>query len=275
MNYSPFKLKLNVPDYLSLPGRVAQTDSRTAPTDKPRRDPYTLTKYTQQTAAQFKKAGREITGADKAPIDYQGFISTLTYNQSAAAAVGVNKVTTPTEGKQSILNDPQTLYDIASQATYMAELGELTLLINPSSFSISHNKLQSFDQMVRNGNLFQSLLGNDLPQITGSGRIGGYYIKSNEPKKSRGFCFFSREESDSWKNFSKLFNFYMNNGLIMDVSGNSRASHHVGYVSIFYDGWEYQGSFDSFGYGFAETEMHGGLSWDFTFTVSRMIHNPS
>jgi hypothetical protein len=253
MNYSPFKLKLNIPDYLTVANRSPATGTPTGtPTDISRRDPYTLTKYVQTNS----------TISSPKLLKYADYTALLV----EAEAKQKNPENLAPTNNSSILNDPQTLTDIVYQVSNMINYGELTLLINPGSFSIAHEKLQNFEQMVRNGNIFQSLLGNELSRITCSGKIGGYYNK-NAPG---GYCFFSRKASNSWQNFENLFNFYLSNGVIEDTVGNTRASHHVGYVSIFYDGWEYQGNFDTFSYGFEETEMNGGLSWDFTFTVSRM-----
>jgi hypothetical protein len=247
--FSPFTLRINLPQYSSLlpAGQAAESALKgvAAANLEVRTKAHTL-------AEQKKKA------ADLIP---------------ALRTKYINQLRNPTV-PQDPLNDPMTLLDIAYQKAQIAANPEVTFLINPNSFSVTHSKIQNHDQLTRYGAIFQSMLGDTYIQIQCNGRIGAYTVFKPPDKdgfSADGTGYFAKINSKNYLNFLDILNVFLNNGAIFDTYGKSRANLLVGSVSIIYDGWEYIGSFDSFSYNYSETAQNGGLDWDFSFQATSMF----
>lgn len=272
-NMAPFRMRVNLPDFLKQFRDSGDTSSV-----------YSSGKYTTYDSKKIQ----DTYNKQKAKLEEQAF------NKSRLDGMSdyfKKLVTPPTEDKlkernargstdNSILPDPVTLADMVFQIQAIESTPDLTLLINPKSFDLSYSKIQQHQEFVRTGTVFQSLLGEELPKLSCSGQIGAYVASNRNPELGAnapgvpgpdGVSYFSKRDSLSFQNFISIFNFYLNNGYIYDLVGRSRANHYIGYISIFWDGKEYQGTFESFNYSYTETAQNGGLEYDFSFVVSKIL----
>jgi hypothetical protein len=251
---STFTLRLNLPEYTAAPINNNTPDR--------------LGIYDEAQSVLNKQNSTRETGKNT----YKNLLPSLKQHYKSISANSPNY-----NSYGGILNDSVTLVDIAYQRALLGANPEVTLLINPQNFSVSHSKIQSHDQITRLGNVFQSLLGDGYMQISCSGKIGGYTTSRINPKNKNiiskgpdGLSYFSKIHSSNYINFIELLSLFLNNGAIYDTFGKSRANHQVGSVSIIYDGWEYTGNFENFSYSYTEQQQNGGMDWDFTFQASSM-----
>lgn len=213
---------------------------------------------------------------------------------------GINKLKTSSfiALGQSLRNDDGTFsspgfidklvaVDIAAQIQTILQIPPLTLLINPTSLSINHNKVQQFSQRTRSGYVYQAW-GDEQPVLSISGTIGAFIAGVNPdvgtvlegaltPSVS-GVQFASKRDSAAYQNLMNLLLFYKNNGYIYDNIGRSNAHQFVGALAIEYDQWVYIGHMNSFSWGYDESDtVNGKLSYELEFTVSQMFdtHQPT
>ena len=157
--------------------------------------------------------------------------------------------------------DMYAAVDIAWQLSAALNTPPLVLLINPHTLSMAINKIQQFQDRTRFGYVFHAW-GEDQPRLSISAKCGGFI------SGQRGYQFSSKRDSAAWQNWMNMYHFYKNNGYIHDTVGKSHAHHHVGALSIHYDGWVYYGSMESFNYSYDEGLQHGGMEFSIEFTVS-------
>jgi hypothetical protein len=178
--------------------------------------------------------------------------------------------------------DATTAADIALQLAAMLAAPPLTLLINPSEFTINYQKLQNYGTRTRFGYIFEGW-GQEQPTISFSGStgafIGGDASSSNsssltgqlsrETKTATGVQFAAKRDSAAFQNLMALYTFYRNNGYIYDTVNVSEAHLFIGAVAIDYDQWTYVGHFESFDYAYDES-MPNRIEWSMEFKCSRM-----
>lgn len=181
------------------------------------------------------------------------------------------------------------------QLRNIREMPPLVMLINPSSFQISFQKVQS-NTRTRNGYVFQEW-GEGQPTISLSGKIGAFLSGNARPieqegrrtntlngkeygkdpgaglKVPSGNREASRKYSAAWHNFLSLMQVYKSNGYIKNTLTSSENVHMVCPIAIDYDGWTYVGSFNSLNYSFSDEKNRGGIEYDMEFTVSRRYDN--
>lgn len=168
---------------------------------------------------------------------------------------------------------------VAAQAEYMRLIPPLVLLVNPTSFSRSYNKMISDGTYTRKGHIAQ-FWGEELPTLDCSGTVGAFMAAdlNNAGVRNQGTggaTRWMRRYSASWQNLMSLWTFYRNNGYVMHsentvgVYGGEEPTRIaiVGAVQIFYDGVIYLGSFDDFSFEESEDKpFNMTYSFKFTFT---------
>lgn len=184
-----------------------------------------------------------------------------------------------TDPSSPILSDKYKAEDIAldmiNQYNDLVNLPPISFLVNPSSFSISYTKVSQFSERTRYGYIYQAW-GEELPEISISGRIGGYFAgrltqesvdELGNTKGVSGMQFASKRDSGSFRWLMSLLSLYRNSCAIIDQVGRSEAVHAVGHQVIVFDGKRYRGRMTAFGYGFEEAQQNGGMEFTITFKV--------
>lgn len=150
----------------------------------------------------------------------------------------------------------------------------LRLLVNPSSFKISSEKVVSDGNWTRNGPVVEHW-GDNQDKLEASGTVAAFFaIDANGSGEGEGpgLTRVSRNYSASYHNFLSLYLLYRNNANLYvehvgggDGFGRNRLSL-VGSIYIFYDNILYIGSFDTF--NVTETaEKPYSLEYNYQFTV--------
>lgn len=155
----------------------------------------------------------------------------------------------------------------------------LRLLVNPSTFKVSSEKIASDGNWSRNGAIIEHW-GDQQDKIDASGRLAAFLaIDANNPDQyadgsSPGLTRVARNYTASYQNFLSLYLLYKNNGYLLtsgleqrNVQGkfSSRLSL-VGSVYIYYDNSLYIGSFDNFTITETDDKPYT-LEYNFQFTV--------
>lgn len=181
--------------------------------------------------------------------------------------------------------DTRTQADVLLQLLQMLNTPPLTLLINPQSLTINHQKKQNYTERSRTNYIFQSW-GEEQVKLSVSGKTGAFLVgdpPSNfhtrrasatqivETATATGVQFASKRDSAAFQNLMNLLLFYRNNGYIYDRLGRSEAHLWIGSIAIDYDQWTYVGNFESFEYAYASEQQNGGIDFSFEFTASRIF----
>lgn len=181
------------------------------------------------------------------------------------------------------LLDAQRVQTMALTAAIsnMAQTPPLQMLVNPSSFKFSSEKILSDGNWGRNGPIIQ-MWGNQQEKIEGSGKLAAFYALdatgsaqgNGSSGNGPGLTRTARNFSLSYQNFLSLYLLYKSNGGIWleDYYSNSHSKEKrvnltlVGSVYIYYDSTLYVGSFDSFSITETDTAPFT-LEYSFSFTV--------
>lgn len=163
--------------------------------------------------------------------------------------------------------DREGLIDFATQHRALDTLPPIVFMINPSSFEVSYNSIQSYQDQTRYGFVFQRW-GQELPTISISCSIGAFVAGSvGSGRHPNGLTHTARKESASFRHLMAIFSLYRNNSAIADRIGRSRAYHAIGRQAIHYDGQTWEGRIESMSYTLEETRQNGGVSFDLSFVV--------
>jgi outer membrane biogenesis lipoprotein LolB len=186
-------------------------------------------------------------------------------------------------GFVSTLADAYTAADIALQLSNMLAMEPLTLLVNPTEMTVTHARIQTYQQRGRNGYIFEAW-GADRPTISFSGSTAGFVAGAPDPSNgyaaqvdlttttASGYQSAARLDSAAWQNFMALYQFYRNNGYIYDTIGGSEAHLFIGSVAIDYDQFTYVGNIDSFEFTFDAQSPHR-VDFNMEFHVTRIYDN--
>lgn len=153
----------------------------------------------------------------------------------------------------------------------MANTPPLRLLVNPSSFGTSLEKIQSDTEFSRSGNIIHHFVDNQ-DRIEGSGKIAAFYsISAFDTNGGPGLTRSARQFSASYQNLLSLWLIYKNNGGIwlpdpFAPNKNGTNLSVVGSVYLYYDGCMYVGSFDSFEIT-ESVDTPYSLEYSFSFVV--------
>ena len=162
--------------------------------------------------------------------------------------------------------DTDNLIDYAIQYRALDTLPPIVFMINPSSFEVSYNAIQSYQDQTRYGFVFQRW-GEELPTISISCSIGAFIAGYKGNKGPNGLTHTARKDSASFRHLMAIFSVYRNSAAIADRIGRSRAYQAVGRQAIHYDGQTWEGRIESMSYTLEESRQNGGISFDLSFTV--------
>jgi hypothetical protein len=157
--------------------------------------------------------------------------------------------------------DINTALDIVWQLQTILNVPPLVLLINPTSMSISYDKIQQLQDRTRYGYVFQAW-GEEQPKISISAVCGAFITQG------KGVQYASKRDSASWQNFQNLFHIFKSGGYIYDTIGRSHAHLHIGGISIHYDGIVYTGHIESFNFAYSEDKQNGGMDFSIEFVAN-------
>lgn len=192
-------------------------------------------------------------------------------------------ITSQQSGFISTLADAFTAADISLQLSKMLQVEPLQLLVNPTDMTVSHSKIQSYQQRGRYGYTFEAW-GNELPTISISGSTAGFVAGSPDVEAGlqdqisktsnvpTGYQEAARKDSAAWQNFMALYHYYRNNGYVYDTLGKSEAHLFIGSIAIEYDQFTYIGNIDSFSFSYTADSPHK-VQFDMEFHVSKMYDN--
>lgn len=236
-------------------GRAAGTNTRTYDTAAASMEAFNDSAKNNATSAQGTKAYNASTALVAAQAVANGVLLRQTSAVQSFAAIA----------------DAYTALDLVAQDAALRDAPELTLLINPSEFSVAYTAVQSYTARGRSGLIFQRW-GEQQPQLTFSGSTGAFIagasrVSQGQTNAVSGMQFAAKRDSAAWQNFMALYHFYRNNGYAYDTFGGSEAHIAVGAVKITYDQVEYEGHIDAFNYSYDEATPHR-VAWDITFTCS-------
>jgi hypothetical protein len=155
----------------------------------------------------------------------------------------------------------------------------LRMLVNPSSFKVSSEKIIADGNWTRNGPIIEHW-GDGQDKLEASGRVAGFFaIDANNPRddaegEGPGLTRVARNFSAAYHNFLSLWLLYRNNASII-TEGDTRPRFDgtewnrismVGSIYIYYDNTMYIGSFDNFNITESDDKPYS-LEYSFTFTV--------
>lgn len=171
----------------------------------------------------------------------------------------------------AITNDLSGL-SIANQLRKILDVPPLVLLINPTTFQVTHTKIAQFQERSRYGYIYQAW-GEELTKVSFSGMIGAFTAGKASPTQTNvpsGVQFASKNDSASFQQLMALMSFFQSGAYITDTVQNSLANFMIGNLAIEYDQNVYVGHMDSFNYSFAEEKQNGGLEFDIDFTAIKV-----
>jgi hypothetical protein len=252
-NLSPFQIRIIPPEAL--------TNTSTDPSVN------LLSRASRSNATRQQSNATRILGRDQIPA-LQSFVS--------SGQFFLNQSNPP---YRSTLVNEVTAADIYLQLNQMINTPPLTLLINPSEMTISHEKVQTYESWTRYGGVYE-IWGEQQVKISFSGSTGGFIAgsadgvnTSGQTNTPSGYQTISvMRDSAAWQNFQALYLFYRNNGTITDRIGQSEANHFMGSLAIDYDQWTYIGQMESFSFGF-EAESPHRVTFEMEFTASQILDN--
>lgn len=153
----------------------------------------------------------------------------------------------------------------------------LRLLVNPSSFKVSSEKIVADGNWTRNGPVIEHW-GDQQDKVETSGKVAAFLaIDANSPdlnfEGGPGLTRVARQYSASYQNFLSLYLLYRSNGYLFtagldnaDRDGFFNRLSLVGSIYIYYDSTLYIGSFDSFNITETDTAPYS-LEYNFAFTA--------
>jgi hypothetical protein len=265
--FSPFTLRIIPPSLVSTEDLGADVN---------------LIGYANQSTEQFQASAdavRNLFGTTNV-MGSTGGNRLDTLNQIVSAGQVVSSATSITE--RAVLVDSITAADIARQIETMLSIPPLTMLINPNSLSFTHSVVQQFSNRGRYGYLFERW-GEGQLTISISGSTGGFIAAANpaesfsgmqETTTPSGLQFASKRNSAAFQNFTSLFQFYRNGGMVYDTVTKNIGGLMVGAIAIDYDQFTYVGHIESFDYSYQEGMPHR-LEWSMEFTVDVLYDHAS
>jgi hypothetical protein len=173
-------------------------------------------------------------------------------------------------------NDIQRIYAAALRdaVDLMASTPPLRMLVNPSSFSVSCEKVIADGNYSRDGAIVEQW-GDAQDKIEASGKLAGFYaldrnsLLDGSTGNGPGLTRAARNLSGSFAQFLSLALVYRNNGVVFlpDPSYRDRLDPVLaGSVFIYYDSTVYFGSFDSFDVTETAESPHT-VEYSYSFTV--------
>lgn len=155
----------------------------------------------------------------------------------------------------------------------------LRLLVNPTSFKISSEKVVSDGNFTREGHIIEHW-GEQQDKMSLSGKVAAFFAIDTMPSPNQenlgggpGLTRVARQYSASYQNFLSLYLLYRNNGgLYVNSLGDTLKTNLlarlslVGSIYIYYDNTLYIGSFDTFDVTENDSAPYS-LEYNIEFTV--------
>ena len=216
-----------------------------------------------------------------------GWQSTGSANASAAQQNISNTANTNLNqsnlGMQFLAAQQSMINNTIAAINRMQNTPPLKMLVNPTSFKVSYEKIISDGEWGRNGPIIEHW-GDGQDKIDASGKLAAFYSIDATGTGPAGFSNgyapgltrIARQYSQSYQNFLSLWLLYKNNGgiwfgdFLSQVTDKTTSQPTnlsvVGSIYIYYDSTLYIGSFDSFNISETETAPYT-LEYNFSFTV--------
>jgi len=217
---------------------------------------------------------------EAAPAEWQG--------SGSASASSAKKEVAKTADKNQLRSLMEAKYQNAQRAEIantvkalnaLRDAPPLRLLVNPSSFKISSEKIVSDGNWTRNGPIVEHW-GENQDKIEASGKVAAFFAidaaspNPNAEGQSPGLTRGARQYSASYQNFLSLYLLYRNNANLYTTGQDNSDSKTnflnrlslVGSMYVYYDNTLYVGSFDNFNITESETSPYT-LEYNFQFTV--------
>lgn len=227
------------------------------------------------TYEQLLNTGSAIPGLAEANlVDLDRATTNFAVNQSTEGNLPQNRDGSGSSGTRvtpAITNDASGL-SIVNQLRKLLDVPPLVLLINPTTFSVSHTKIAQFQERSRHGYIYQAW-GEELTKVSFSCTIGAFTAGKASPSQTNtpsGVQFASKNDSASFQQLMAMLSFFQSGAYITDTVQNSKANLMIGNLAIEYDQNVYVGHMDSFSYSFAEEKQNGGLELEIDFTAIRV-----
>lgn len=179
-------------------------------------------------------------------------------------------------GQQFAVAQAQFANEIRARIDLMASTPPLRMLVNPSTFTVSAEKVVQDGNRSRSGPIVEQW-GEQQDKIEASGKVGAFYcadiggVNANLTEGGPGLTRTARNFTAAYQNFLSLYEIYRNNAgiYVSDPVSEAGASTNLvlaGSVYIYYDHTMYIGSFDSF--TVTETDQAPfTLEYSYQFTV--------
>lgn len=199
--------------------------------------------------------------------------------KAAEAKVAGTDLNTTELGKRYIAAQKAEIQQTQLLVENMSKTPPLRLLVNPTSFKISSEKIISDSNWTRNGPVVEHW-GEQQDKIDASGKLAAFFAidaASQTPGcdgSSPGLTRVARNYTASYQNFLSLYLLYKNNGYLFTSGLDEKNSHGqfsarlslVGSMYIYYDNALYIGSFDNFSITETDDKPYT-LEYNFQFTV--------
>jgi hypothetical protein len=249
-SYSPFVLYIEPPEII-FPKTVRKQNEITSTKIPPFASPLRNRAYLATNVNSLN--GASISSNARNPI--YSFNSQVTENNTSQAG----------------LSDRLVALDIVDQFKQLKDLPPLVFLTNPQSLGLTFTKVQQYSERTRFGYVFQAW-GEDLPDLDIQCKSGAFIAYGNPDQTATGLQFASMRDSASFRQILAILAMYRNGATIRDRVGRSEVIHEVGRFVIEYDGTRYKGSLESFDYGYDESQMLGGMDFNFKMKVHEMTY---
>jgi len=226
------------------------------------------------TYAQLVNLGQAIPGLTESNVvDLDREITNFAVNEAAAGNLPNRRGegSTPNRVVPAITNDITGL-SVLNQLRKILDVPPLILLINPTTFSVSYNKIAQFSERSRYGYIYQAW-GEELTKVSFSCTIGAFTsgkASSSQTNVPSGVQFASKNDSAAFQQLMAMMSFFQSGAYITDTVQNSLANQMIGNLAIEYDQNVYVGHIDSFSYSFEEEKQNGGLQFDIDFTAIKV-----
>ena len=266
-NINPFSI-LNVANMVFAPGSPeAAQYGVTTPGNPGSGLPVTVSRDTsQQSQYPFYSTAANAGAADPysngVVAETLGRIVDLPRTQLQQFVYEGRRVTSNTPESPAIV-DKAFRADILLQLQDIANAPPIVMMINPSSFSVSHPRTQQFTNATRYGYIFEEFR-QDIYSISASLQFGGFMAVDGvrrgfgdfAPSTPAGLQNAAMLDSAAWQQLQSVLAVYQNNGAIFDRINKIKSRPLVGAVVIEWDGWKYTGKFTSFSFTFDETQQN-------------------
>jgi len=242
-------------------------------------DPPSVGAYSKRSARPFRNTSPS-TSRIGSTIDYQSRMISPRISTVAQRPIQSGAITDQEARDQAGMVDRDQVVSIALQHRQLQQTPPIIFMINPQSMAFSFPSRQNYSDTSRYGFVFYRW-GEELTTIEISCKIGAFIAGRNRGRQLpdtrdnfnvdgvTGLQFASRRDSAGWRQLMNILALYRNSSTIADTLGRSRAYHHVGTQSIYYDGQRWVGRIKSLNFAVGEENQNGNIDFTMSFEVFR------